>query len=144
MSVTSRDRWGRTPEQIAWMSMRQRCRNPSACGYELYGAKGVRVCERWDTFANFLADMGPRPPGTSLDRYPNRHGNYEPGNCRWATPAEQMQNRRDNVLTWDLVNEIRGRIEHGESHSSVARRLGLTRSHVSRVWRGERWKEPAV
>jgi hypothetical protein len=74
--------------------MRQRCENPKATKYPRYGAVGVSVCARWrDSFENFLADMGERPPGRSLDRI-DPAGNYEPGNCRWATPIEQRANRR--------------------------------------------------
>jgi hypothetical protein len=78
----------------SWASMRDRCLNPNATKYPNYGAKGVTVCERWNLFENFLEDMGLRPESTSLDRYPDRTGNYEPGNCRWATPHEQNLNRR--------------------------------------------------
>lgn len=73
--------------------MIQRCSNPNSAAYEYYGARGISVCERWQSFENFFADMGERPRQTSLDRRDNE-GNYEPGNCRWATRKEQMRNTR--------------------------------------------------
>jgi hypothetical protein len=83
-----------TREYTSWEMMNARCNNPKATGYENYGGRGITVCERWRRFENFLADMGPRPAGTTLDRWPNNDGNYEPGNCRWATRAQQLGNRR--------------------------------------------------
>jgi hypothetical protein len=78
--------------------MKQRCRDTNSPNYYLYGGAGVNVCDRWiNSFENFLADMGERPVGTTLDRYPNQKGNYEPNNCRWATPKEQANNTRRNV-----------------------------------------------
>ena len=82
---------------MSWESMKRRCFNPKVCGYAYYGGCGITVCDRWlgeHGFANFLADMGERPSGKTLDRYPNPAGNYEPGNCRWATSKEQATNKR--------------------------------------------------
>ena len=86
----------RTPTYMVWGSMIQRCTNPNNSGWPDYGARGISVCERWLTFENFLADMGERPDGLSIDRVDN-NGNYEPGNCRWATASQQQRNRRRPV-----------------------------------------------
>lgn len=85
-----------------WCAMLTRCRNPNHNRADLYSGRGITVCERWLVFENFLADMGEPPAGTSLDRFPNNDGNYEPGNCRWATPGEQSRNRRATI--WVMRN----------------------------------------
>jgi hypothetical protein len=87
-----------TPEFQAWKKARARCQTPSDARYASYGGRGIRVCDRWQKYENFLADMGRRPsPLHSLDRIDN-DGNYEPGNCRWATASEQQRNMRNNNL----------------------------------------------
>lgn len=88
----------RTTEHVIWMDMVARCSRPSHQAYRHYGGRGISVCQRWaDSFESFFADMGPRPEGLTIDRKDN-NGNYELGNCRWATMKQQNRNRRNNRI----------------------------------------------
>lgn len=91
------------PLYVVWIGMMGRCNNPKRDNYKHYGGRGITVCERWHVFENFVADIGDRPAGATLERIDN-DGNYEPGNCRWATRREQGRNtRRNRMLTVDGV-----------------------------------------
>lgn len=89
------------PLYSRWYAMVARCTNPKTAAWSNYGGRGIKVCARWFSFENFAADMGSPAPGLTLDRI-DVNGDYEPNNCRWASMAEQNQNRRTNrVLTWN-------------------------------------------
>lgn len=83
-------------EYECWSNMKTRCFNPNYRDFDLYGGRGITVCARWLSFDAFLADMGPRPPGLTLERIDNDKG-YEPGNCVWASRRVQAENRRTNM-----------------------------------------------
>lgn len=101
-SIHRRGRRGRhghtdSPTYRTWDHMIQRCTNPKNDEYPNYGARGIGISERWFNFENFLADMGPRPQGMTIDRVDNNKG-YGPSNCRWASPRQQSNNKRTNRL----------------------------------------------
>ena len=104
-----------SPEYHCWRGMVYRCSPKNKTDYSNYAGRGISVCERWrgkGGFENFLADMGQRPAGMSLDRWPNQNGNYEPGNCRWATAKEQANNRRKRKTGYRrLTKAARMRLE---------------------------------
>lgn len=83
-----------------WLNIKSRCLHPNSTSYTRYGAKGITICERWEkSYEAFISDMGERPSvHHSIDRYPNKNGNYEPNNCRWATPIEQSNNKNKTIM----------------------------------------------
>lgn len=108
----------------AWIEITRRCRNPNCKHWKHYGGRGIQVCDRWREFGNFLVDMGERPsPKHEVDRIDN-NGNYEPGNCRWATRLEQMANVRTNRFV-----TINGRTLH---MSAMCREYGIQDTVVYR------------
>jgi hypothetical protein len=112
-----------TPEFAVWVGIRSRCNPANAESQPDYAGRGITVCERWSRFENFIEDMGDRPTvGHSIDRI-DVNGNYEPGNCRWATAKEQANNRRDNRIV--LVDGERLTI------AQAMEKTGLTRTEVS-------------
>lgn len=107
-----------SPEYTSWQAMKARCRNPTDKDYPRYGGRGISICHEWvDSFEAFFADMGRRPSGMTLERI-DTNGNYEPGNCEWATPTEQARNRRRSVYV-----QWKGRRAH---LADVAEELGIS------------------
>lgn len=126
---------GRKPaEYDVWSAMRSRCNSPSDPGFRHYGGRGIKVCQRWDTFAAFLSDMGRRPSERhSIDRIDN-DGDYEPGNCRWATQKDQCRNQRSNVwVTYGGERRVLAELveAHGKDYMRVYQR-------IRRGWDAER------
>lgn len=118
------------PEYRAWASMMQRCRNTRCERYPRYGGRGIAVCERWNSAAAFLADMGPRPSQDhSLDRIDNE-GNYEPANCRWATRSMQQQNKTSYRADHRLP-----RGDHHWTRRNTQRARDVARKNISRAHR---------
>ena len=115
-----------TPEYSAWESMIGRCYNSKQRMYKWYGAKGRTVCERWkQSFENFIADMGKKPsPKHSLDRFPDKNGNYEPQNCRWATRFEQDRNTTRNF--WVEFNGDKLVI------TDLSKKIGISTDNIKR------------
>lgn len=126
---------------LIWCSMRQRCKNPKNKGYMNYGGRGIKICARWNKYENFLKDIGDRPtPKHTLDRM-NNNGNYEPSNCKWSTRKHQTINRRYTKLTEEHVIEIRSKLPgHRGMAAHLARKYGVTESHISSIKLGKTWK----
>jgi hypothetical protein len=121
-----------SPTYMSWMSMRYRCLHENQSSFARYGGSGIGICAEWLDFTNFLRDMGERPDGTTLDRIDNNRG-YERGNCRWATPKEQNNNRRDNIHL----------VVHGETFTveQAAARFGISAKRIYQRKYRERWDD---
>ena len=123
-----------TPTYNSWISAKTRCLSRLGKTDPLYGGRGITVCKRWaESFSLFLEDMGERPPGCSLDRI-NNDGNYEPGNCRWATDCQQSRNKRTNKFI-TAFGETKTLIEWAADPRCVVGK-GTLVFRASRGWNG--------
>jgi hypothetical protein len=138
------NQYARSKLYTTWADMRKRCNNPNYKEYEYYGGRGIKVCERWNEFINFAADMGQHPgKGWSLDRIDNNEG-YHPDNCRWATPAMQSKNRRSfqkgAKLTREQATEIREQYASGNyTIQSLADVYFCSSSQIQRIVTMQQW-----
>lgn len=132
---------GRTPEYGTWCSMRARCLCPTSKSFKNYGGRGIKICDRWlSSFQLFLDDMGKRPsPELSIERI-DVNGNYEPSNCRWASPVDQCRNKRTTKLSIETAAKIREMVAAGVPKTHISRLLGVHYSSVKQVAYGHQWR----
>jgi len=115
-----------------WSSMVQRCTNPNGTTYNKYGGRGIKIAPEWLQFANFLADMGERPEGASLDRI-DPTGDYTKNNCRWADKYTQARNKRRRITTFEQAERVRELRAHGLGPKAIAQQTGVSIGSVTGI-----------
>lgn len=130
-----------SPTYRSWLAMKSRCNLDGRDNSGIYKDLGISVCDRWTSFDCFLEDMGERPEGTTLDRYPNKSGNYEPGNCRWATPTEQARNTRRSILTLESATEVAILRLKGVPCRYISEQFGISESLPREIVKGRCWPD---
>lgn len=121
-----------------WKEMRQRCLNPKSDKWRWYGGRGIKICDRWDLFENFLSDMGERPEGMTIDRIDN-NGYYSPGNCRWTSHLNQTRKQSKNKLSTTIAADLRRDRFNGLSFRALGDKYGISPTTAMRCARGETW-----
>ena len=129
-----------SPTYSSWQAMLSRCRYEARDTENKHAGRGIRVCDRWQSFENFHADMGDRPEGTTLDRMDN-NSDYYLENCRWATPTEQARNRRNARLTLATATEVALLRLRGETCKSIAASFGISENLPREIVKGRTWPD---
>lgn len=130
-----------SPEYHSWNMMRARCNIPGTTGFEYYGGRGIKVCKRWDSFLNFLEDMGNKPEQKyTIDRLDN-DGDYSKDNCKWSTRTEQSRNRLYVKLSMEKAKDIRYKYNTGLTMRVIASEYNVGLSTIRSVIRGLTWKQ---
>jgi hypothetical protein len=132
-----------SPTYHSWQAMLTRCRHVERDTEAKHAARGISVNPRWETFDSFLADMGERPEGTTLDRIDN-DGNYEPSNCRWATPVDQARNRRNARMTYERAYQACLMVLAGIPAREIASQFQCSESLPREIAKGRSWKDASA